>query len=151
MKKILLIISILLFVALPALSQAQRIIDQVAGSHIEGNVPSKSDFDSFMRRDLASYFKSMTGKAVEIQYEFLRDGPTQTGVAYPKFYLWVKLFENNTIINQGAIRVAAIEKIRFEVTDFLGKDEITMNPEAIYSIFPRPVCDRIRDKMKQKL
>jgi len=83
-----------------------------------------------------------------VKYEFLRNGPTQSGVAYPKYYLWVIVSDKNKTIKSGAARVAAIDKKYFEVTNFLPVEEIMRNIEAIYSVFPRPVADRIKDKMK---
>ncbi len=46
------------------------------------------------------------------------------------------------------MRLAAIEKKYFDVTDFLSITEIKNNPEAIYKVFPRPVCDKIMAKIK---
>ncbi len=149
MKKSLLFILLLMLSGVPALAQTQPLIAQIAESHIEGNVPNSEDFDSYMKRDLDAYFQSVTGKAVEIKFELLREGPTQTGIAYPKFYLWVKLFEKDALINEGAVRVAAIEKKGFDVTNLLGRKEIEQNPEAIYSVFPRQVGDRIKNKIRQ--
>ncbi len=148
MKQIQYLILLLLFSGIVSASQANQVIDQIAESHIDGNVPDKSDFDSFMHRDLEVYFKRVTGKLVDIQYEFLRNGPTQTGIAYPKFYLWVKIFENKSLLDQGAVRVAAIEKKRFEITDFIGKGKIEQNPDSIFMVFPRPVCEKINEKIR---
>jgi hypothetical protein len=93
--------------------------------HIEANVPTKSDFDVFLRRDLAKYFREKTGRQLEVEYELLRDKPFQAGKkyfsAYPKFYLWIKLYENNKLVNKGAARVAAVEKKHFEVITFADK------------------------------
>ena len=150
MRKTQYMILLFLIMVVTTTSQAQQVLNPITESHIEGNVPNKSDFDSFMHRDLKAYFKSITGKPVQIKFEFLREGPTQTGIAYPKFYLWVKLIENENLINQGAVRVAAIEKKRFEITDYFSKTIIEQNPDTIYMVFPRPVCGRIKDKMKKQ-
>src|SRR5690242_21832060 len=61
----------------------------LALSHIEAHVPSEREFDAFLTRDLEHYFTTKEKKNVTVTYELLRDMPTQTGIAYPKFYAWV--------------------------------------------------------------
>jgi hypothetical protein len=122
--------------------------DQVQESHIEANIPSDRNFEAFLKRDLEEYFKKSVGRHVSVQYEFLRNGPTQSGVSYPKYYLWVTVSEKKKTIKSGAARVAAVGKKYFEVTDFLSVEEIKRDKEAIYSVFPRLVADRIKDKLK---
>lgn len=103
---------------------------QIQRSHIEGNVPPPEQFDATLRRDLSSYFSTQT-----VSYELLREGPTQSGVSYPKYYLWVKATrQNETVV--GAVRVAAIDKARFEVTDFLPSERIRSDPNQVQQIFP---------------
>jgi hypothetical protein len=120
----------------------------IAESHIKGNVPPPSRFDRYLRRDLTAYFTRSTGKKVTVQYEFLREGPTQTGIAYPKYYLWVKVRSGRKLVDEGAVRVAAIDRQRFAVTHYLPKAEMKKAPEAIDGVFPLPVGDRIRQRLK---
>jgi hypothetical protein len=122
--------------------------DPIAASHIEANVPPPGDFDRILHRDLEAYFGSKgAGGHVSVEYELLRQGPTQSGVAYPKFYAWVQVQEGGRLLRAGAVRLAAIERQRFEITDFLLADEIRRSPDAITKVFPAPVCDRIQEKV----
>lgn len=78
-----------MFMALAVLSMicqepTTSMISQIQRSHIEANVPPPADFDRLFRRDLEAYFDRSLGKKSQVQWEMLRDGPTQTGVAYPK-------------------------------------------------------------------
>lgn len=123
--------------------------DQIQESHIEANIPSDRNFEAFLTRDLEEYFKKTVGRHVIVKYEFLRNGPTQSGVSFPKYYLWVTVSEKNKTIKNGAVRVAAIEKKYFEVTQFLSVEEIKRDIEAIYSVFPRHVGDKIKDKVNK--
>lgn len=150
MKIIRIIFFFLIAVVIPINSIGQSAPDGITESIILANVPDSSDFVKFLIRDLGSYFGYRDGKHFSISYEMLRDGPTQAGSSYPKFYLWVKLSKNNKIVNEGAVRVAAIEKQRFEVTHYLSEEDIKANPESIYIIFPAPAWGRIRAKIKQK-
>lgn len=114
----------------------------------------KSDFDAFLRRDLVKYFSEATGKQVEVDYELLREKPFQAGKkypsAYPKFYLWIKLYENNKLVNKGAARVAAIEKKRFEVITFADEKEIEQDKYDAIAFFQIGVSTRIiEEKMEE--
>lgn len=119
---------------------------EISRSHIDANVPAAEDFDKFMRRDLAGYFAA-TFKDLPVHYELLRDGPTQSGVSYPKFYLWVTIGGGKSPQQRGAVRLAAIERKRFEVSDFISEDEVKKDPTGIYRVFPAPVCEKINAKM----
>ena len=52
--------------------------------------------------------------------------------------------------DQGAARVAAIEKKFFEVRQFLNQKKIESDPDQLYQIFPKPVSDRIKAKLNLK-
>lgn len=117
-------------------------------SQIDANVPDSADFDKFLRRDLGEYFSAIRkAKQVSVEYEPLRRGPTQSGVSYPKFYLWVRIAGGKNPEDRGAVRVAAMEKKRFEVTDFLSEEAIRKDPSGIYRVFPVPVCETIKAKV----
>jgi hypothetical protein len=74
-------------------------------------------------------------------------GPTQSGTAFPKFYIWVTVKENGTLLEDGAVRVAAMEKTRFAVTDYLTRADIERDVDKVYQTFPRPVADKIKEKV----
>jgi hypothetical protein len=141
----------LLIVGSSTVACQSSVIDSIAKSHIEGNVPDEKDFDSFLKRDLAAYFKEQTGNDVIVEYELLRNAPTQSGIAFPKFYAWVKVKEKakDNLIEEGAVRLAAMEKKRFGVTDYLERSVIERDVEQVYKVFPRPVGDKIRDKINK--
>jgi hypothetical protein len=122
--------------------------------HIEANVPDKSNFEAFLRRDLIKYFNETTGKNLRVDYELLQEKPFQTGKrypsAYPRFYLWIKLYENNTLVNKGAAKVAAIEKKRFKVITFADKKKIERKGYDALGFFPILLSTKVIDeKMKE--
>ena len=117
---------------------SESALADIQRSHIEENVPSPGVFDKILERDLLAYFHKEIGKtASNVKYRLLREGPTQSGLAYPKYYLWVIVKNGSVNITEGAVRVEAIEKKRFEVTHFVSKEEIQKQPEQITSIFPK--------------
>ena len=118
----------------------------VQNSHVDANVPSAATFTEFLQRDLSDHL-TRDGAVPELEYSFLRDGPTQSGTAYPKYYLWVHAAWEDGQRVEGAARVAAINGERFEVTHFMTTDSIRAEPESIYRIFPKAVCARIEERL----
>ena len=91
------------------------------------------------------------GKRLNIQAELLRKGATQSGVAYPKYYVWVKVMNEKTIITQGAARMAAKDGKYFDITHFVSYDDVNKNPETVDKIFPQPLTFGIKIKAKEAL
>lgn len=125
--------------------EARRaIVDQngtfsgIQNSYVKANEPEKSEFDSFLKRDLSKYFKGI------VKTELLRRGATQSGVAYPKYYVWLKIYKGHKLVNEGAVRVESVERKRFEITDFVSIGEMKNNSKDIYAIFPALVCEKIK-------
>ena len=134
-----LLISLMLAVLLSLSSNAQ---EPTADSHIQANVPKGKSFQEYLKRDLTSYF-CKAYKDCRVEFEFLRNRPTQTGIAYPKYYLWTKAFSGNKLISEGAVRVAAIDQKHFDVTNFLAADEIAASPAQVEQIFPAALVHKI--------
>lgn len=138
--KVLVSVLVLLLLLPPVFCQGQMFND-LAQSHIDANVPEK--LGKCMRRDLKAYFTERRKEKVnKVEYEYLRKGPTQTGVSFPKYYLWVKICVGKQI-EQGAVRVAAIDGSKFEVTHFISSEQIIKFPETVSSIFPSSLCSTI--------
>ena len=124
--------------------KGQAPIHDIGRSHIDANVPPGSDFDRILRRDLAAYFASDANPDPDVSYELLRDGPTQSGVAYPKFYAWVRVLQESQPTREGAVRLAAIERRQFEVLQFVERSEVERNPSGLDRMFPPPVVAAIK-------
>src|SRR4051794_8753623 len=77
------------------------VVFAIGNSHIEGNVPKPEHFHQYLGRDLRTYFCADRPQC-SVRYELLRNGPTQSGVSYPKFYLWV------TITERGRMKSGAV-------------------------------------------
>ena len=118
----------------------------VQSSQIQGNVPRQ--FDTVLKRDLMIYFRDLNQEVVRVEYELLRDIPTQVGVALPKYYIWVKIYGEKGMIDQGAVKVAAIEKTHFTVLNYLAIADLKKSPERINQVFPVALGDKIRAKLK---
>lgn len=118
-------------------------------SHIAANVPARDAFDHMLKRDLLAFRrKSSDAPVSNVTYQLLRDVPTQSGTAYPKFYAWVRFSAGDSLLSEGAVRVAAIEQSRFEVTHFAQIDAIRRDPEALKSVFPAALVPLIVQKAR---
>ncbi|MEG3977833.1 hypothetical protein QT970_24925 [Microcoleus sp. herbarium8] len=125
------------------------LIEKVAQFHVERDAPAQSDFEKNLKRDLTAYFTELEGEGITVSYEYLREGPTQVGVANPKYYLWVSVYRHQQLIDVGAVRIAAIqESSYFLVLHYFSKSQIRENPEQIDLVFPNSVSVKIRQLMK---
>jgi len=122
----------------------------VQNSHTQGNVPKQ--FDKLLKRDLITYFQEIYKENVTVEYELLRDIPTQVGVALPKYYIWVKIYGQisgqKTLLDEGAVKVAAVEKTHFTVLNYLAIADLKKSPERINQVFPLALGDKIRARLK---
>jgi hypothetical protein len=118
-------------------------IPGVSESHIKGHVPSSQDFRRLLLRDLRAYLQPDYGDKLTVKYELLRDVPTQSGVASPKFYLWLQATRGKKIVIAGVAKVAAIDKRQFEVLQFIASADIVANPQDLDRSFPAELVPKI--------
>ena len=126
-------------ISLLALAIACRTGDQPGRAITSGD----PNVDSIIGRDLTAHFSRRQGGPVRVSYEYLRSGPTVTGIAYPKYYLWVRV-EPSTSRSRvdGPARVALIDSVA-EVTHFFPYHQGTAAPAELDSVFPPPVVASI--------
>ena len=129
---------------------AQQEMRSIAQSHIDANVPSAKDFDRILKRDVTAFLATKKYKGDALKVELLRDGPTQTGIAYPKYYAWIRLTNKKSLVVEGAVRLAAIEKIEFEVTDFFTASQVKADKGQLADVFPAALIDAIKSHAKPK-
>ena len=123
-----------------------QVVQSIAQSHIDANVPRAEDFDKFLRRDLKAFLAAKGHTGTLLNVEMLRKGPTQTGIAWPKFYVWITLTREGKVVVEGATRLAAIDKKKFEVTDFVTRKQAA-DEDLLLGIFPSLVVDEIKKKL----
>lgn len=135
---------ILCILAAPSIHACNQLaMYEVHKSHVDANVPDANNFDSILIADLQSYFRSKIGKSVRIEYELLRREPTQSGVAYPHYYAWIVAYDGQSTTLEGAVRLNAINKSQFEITNFLSKADIAKNSSEAESVFPQALMPGI--------
>ena len=132
--------------AQPPTAEQEKVLREIQRSHIEGNTPDAKQFETFLRRDLQTYFGGRP-----VTFEYLRRGPTQSGVSTPKYYFWVKVQDpkSKRLWQEGAVRVAAVDRTHFEVTTFLSLKELKLVPEQAAAEFPKPVAAEILRRVKE--
>src|SRR5262245_40519814 len=134
--------SLILFAAVEV--SADPVIRDLRQDYVEANVPPVDKFDEILRRDLRDHVGWSVGD--DLEYEMLQDGPSQMGVGYPKFYLWVRVRGKQGVKVEGAALVAAMDRVQFEVLDFRTAKAIRMDVQALYRVYPASVCERIKRK-----
>jgi hypothetical protein len=117
---------------------------------ISEDIPEPASFRSFLIHDLTKYFAPQYGADITVDYQLLRDGPTITGISYPKYYLWLTVSQSGKTRVEGAARVAAIEK-HFEVTNFVFRKIIKKRPDLLETTFPKAIVPAIRAKAASSL
>jgi hypothetical protein len=115
--------------------------DPIQESHLDANVPAASEFDQYLQRDLKNYFSG-----ANVTVDLLRRGATQSGVAYPNFYAWVRAVAPGAPPVEGAVLLEAVDRQKFIVTDFLSVHEIRSNPSQVDSFFPAALCPAIKHR-----
>jgi len=150
MKRLLLYLVTGLFtLSLAAAIALYLFVSSIRESHVVSNVPDQAEFAAILSRDLNSYFSGKLARDVDVQYQLLRNQPTQTGIAFPKFYGWVTIASrpSGARIAEGAVRLAARNKASISVTDFVSIDDIKTHPDDLKRIFPPGVIAKIKDHL----
>ena len=143
------IILVIVFAIASVVYSQDGTLSAIQRSHIDANVPDEKDFDTFLRRDITAYVTDRNDKEVKVKIELLRDKPTQSGVALPKFYVWIeKSNASGEVIEEAAARIAAVEKKKFEVIQYYDKARILKEPDLMKGVFPDEVYQRILTKIK---
>jgi hypothetical protein len=125
-------------------ASAQPPLADLHNEHIAANVPAADHFAPLLTRDLLAYFREEVSPGTQsVSWSLLREGPTQSGLAYPKFYLWVVAKDASGGTTAGAARVAAIHRTGFKVTHFLPAAELVEDPGAAGSVFPAPLVPAV--------
>lgn len=95
-----------------------------------------------VERELEAALSVLFGSDVSLQrHQFLRDGPTVTGIAFPKYYLWVE-GQRGAEEFRGAVRVAD-ENGTIVATHFQTDAEIRENRGSLAMVFPAPLIPAI--------
>lgn len=148
-RSVFVLIVILAASVLAAQAQADDLMAQIRESHINANVPDKKDFDAILKRDLTKYVIDPGERGISVSAELLRDAPTQSGVAFPKFYCWItKTNSKGVVIEEAAARIAAVAKTHFDVIQYFERKRILAEPDLMVNTFPRDVYEKILKKVK---
>jgi hypothetical protein len=127
---------------MPTSAHYERQMNSVQTSHIQAHTPDAGEFHRLLDRDLGVYFRSH-GTDISVTHQMLRDVPTQVGVGSLKFYVWATVTQNGVIVQEGAARLAAVDKSEFIVLNFIGKAELMKNPTIAEGVFPSALLPKI--------
>jgi hypothetical protein len=120
---------------------------------VEANVPPADAFGTLLDRDLLAYFlKTDRPNVTSVTFQLLRDtptGPAQWGPlpnqrgTYPAYYLWVRVFSDSTLLDEGVVSAMAVERNRFTIRSFMPRAEILRNPSQAGKIVPLNLVEAV--------
>jgi hypothetical protein len=149
--KLLLLITFL-FTVLPATAWAQN-DDPMAAlrqGHIDANIPDQKDFDRILNGDITKYVTDKADKNITVKVELLRIGPSQSGVALPKYYIWIeKRNSKGVLMEEAAARIAAINRDHFDVIQYYDRRRLETETDLVSKVFPQDVYAWIVAKLKK--
>jgi len=128
----------------PSTSSMERMMSELHVNHISANVPPDADFMVLLQRDIRAYLVANGLPSKNVEIEPLRKGPTQSGVSYPKYYVWIRAVDETGHHIEGAMRIAAIDRVRFDIADFTPAASIRSDPTLLDSTYPAPIIPAIR-------
>ena len=118
--------------------------------HIDANVPDQKDFDRILNRDITKYVTDKADKDITVKVELLRDGPSQSGVALPKYYIWIeKRNAKGVLMEEAAARIAAINRDHFDVIQYYDRKRLETETDLVSKVFPQDVYAKIVAKLKK--
>jgi hypothetical protein len=132
----------------PSTADMQHMMPELQASHITANVPPEASFMKLLQRDIRAYLVANRLPAKSITVELLRRGATQSGVSYPKYYVWIRASDVESHHVEGVMRVAAIERVRFDITDFTRAASIRSDSAPLASVYPAPLIPAIIQRAK---
>ncbi len=95
-------------------------------------------FEAAIFRDLKQQHPQLT----RIEAQLLRDEPTITGIAVPKYYLWARLFAKDRQFDAAAIRLAD-DADAVHILQIIDREAIRRQPDTLHSVFPAVLVPKI--------
>jgi hypothetical protein len=119
-------------------------------NQVEGNVPDENEFDLLLTQSLDDFFTAMEHKPTLVHFDLLRKIPSQVGVAWPKYYAWIRATDRKSgrLVHIGAVSVSAINKEGFDVNYFYSAGQIAKEPRSIDERFTQNLRPVIIEKAK---
>jgi hypothetical protein len=134
----------------PSTDNMQYRMAEFQVDHIKANVPPDAIFMKLLERDVRAHLVSNRLPSKNVKIELLRKGATQSGISFPKYYIWTHAVDVSGHHVEGAMRVAAIERIRFDITDFTLAASIRSDPAQLDAIYPALLIPIIRQHAEAK-
>ena len=124
----------------------ERIWNDIARSHVDANVPPPDKFQAMLRRDLALYFQKSKAEKVTVEPDASSWSHAERTLV-PEVLRLGAVRVSGRLREEGAVRLAAVERKRLDVTDYLSATAIRKRPASLEQVFPRPVAARIRQRL----
>jgi hypothetical protein len=127
------------------------VMQQIRADHIAANVPPNSRFHEYLERDIRAFLVQRAQEDVQFSVDLLRTPPTQVGVAFPKYYVWIEASSPTQGDLSGAARVAAVNGREFSIQEFITRRDINAQPDALYRTFPASLVPHIAEQARGRI
>ncbi len=119
------------------------VMQQIRRDQVAANVPPNSRFHEYLERDVRAFLVQRNQEDVQLSVDLLRTPPTQVGIAFPKYYVWIEASSPTQGDLSVAARVAAVGGREFRIQEFIPRREINAQPDALHRTFPAGLVPHI--------
>lgn len=126
-------------------------MQQIRRDQIAANVPPNSRFHEYLERDVRAFLVKRNQEDVPFSVDLLRTPPTQVGIAFPKYYVWIEASSPTQGDLSGAARVAAVAGREFSIQEFIPRREINAQPDGLYTTFPSRLVPHIVEQARGRI
>ena len=133
------------------LELALVVMQQIRSDQIAANVPPNSRFHEYLERDVRAFLIQRNQEDVPFSVDLLRTQPTQVGIAFPKYYVWIEASSPTQGDISGAARLAAVNGREFSIQEFITRREINSQPDALTRTFPSRLVPHIVEQARGRI
>lgn len=112
----------------------------------KSNLPKDEDFQKEMQYELNEYFSEKPNKTLKINWYLLNNTPLVKENSYPEYFVWVKIYEDNRLVNQGLTKLLVKDR-KFHSISFMNGERISQVPNDAERDFTPEILDKIKDKI----
>ncbi|WP_294223140.1 hypothetical protein [uncultured Chryseobacterium sp.] len=112
----------------------------------ESNLPGDEDFQKEIQSELNRYFSEEPNKTLKINWHLLNNKPLEKENSYPEYFVWVKIYEDKRLVNQGLTKLLVKDK-KFHSISFMNDERLRQVPYDAEREFTPEILEKIKDKI----
>lgn len=113
----------------------------------KSNLSNNEDFQKEIQHELNEYFSEDPNKTLKINWHLLNNMPLEKENSYPEYFVWVKIYEDNRLVNQGLTKLLVKDR-KFHLISFMNDERISQVPNDAAREFTPEILEKIKDKIQ---